>query len=367
MGKTISAILKANEDWLMERVLDYAKRQNYTKYTSTLAEAWRVSIEGLSDAISKAWDTYQGVPELHPDDDYISDPVAAFGILEAKLHRNRGITLAMFLGLMKYYLQSYLDLVHKEFVREEDRHVYRLFIRRCFDRIEIGFCSEWSALTENQKMEDLRQENRSMTNEKNRYLTIFESASEPIILFNEDNEIENINLAGSNLLKLSAVSGQIYYGNTPIDTSICRLFEDTVKSFVESDKKEKAFDMEFVNEGEKKYYDVKMSKMLDVSGKFNGTVLIFNDLTVRKNFEHAQEKLICELKDAITNIKTLKGLIPICASCKKIRSDKGYWTQVEEYIMDHSEAEFTHGICPECMAKYMKDVERKFTGYVSAD
>jgi hypothetical protein len=57
------------------------------------------------------------------------------------------------------------------------------------------------------------------------------------------------------------------------------------------------------------------------------------------------------LRDALSQIKTLSGLIPICASCKKIRDDKGYWNQLETFIQEHSEAEFSHGICPDCMKK----------------
>ncbi len=58
-----------------------------------------------------------------------------------------------------------------------------------------------------------------------------------------------------------------------------------------------------------------------------------------------------ELQKALASIKILQGLIPICASCKKIRNDKGYWEHLETYIHDHSEADFTHGICPECVKK----------------
>jgi YesN/AraC family two-component response regulator len=64
-----------------------------------------------------------------------------------------------------------------------------------------------------------------------------------------------------------------------------------------------------------------------------------------------QKRLIRELQEALSKIKTLRGLIPICASCKKIRNDQGYWTQVEAYITEHSDAEFTHGICPECSTR----------------
>jgi len=84
---------------------------------------------------------------------------------------------------------------------------------------------------------------------------------------------------------------------------------------------------------------------------FMGTQGIVKDISVRKRFEQEREKLIKELQDALAKVKKLSGLLPICASCKKIRDDKGYWNQIETYIREHSEAEFSHGICPECGKK----------------
>jgi CheY-like chemotaxis protein len=69
-----------------------------------------------------------------------------------------------------------------------------------------------------------------------------------------------------------------------------------------------------------------------------------------------------ELQKALAKIKTLSGLLPICASCKKIRDDQGYWTQLESYISEHSEAEFTHGCCPECMKKLYPEMYTKKFG-----
>ena len=71
---------------------------------------------------------------------------------------------------------------------------------------------------------------------------------------------------------------------------------------------------------------------------------------LRKSQEE-REKLIVELRDALSKIRTLSGLLPICSSCKKIRNDEGYWEQIETYIRNRSEAEFSHGICPECLKK----------------
>jgi len=78
---------------------------------------------------------------------------------------------------------------------------------------------------------------------------------------------------------------------------------------------------------------------------------IIRDITERKRAEEERERLILQLQDAMANIKVLRGLLPICASCKRIRDDTGYWKQLEDYISDRSEAQFTHGICSECSRK----------------
>ncbi len=79
--------------------------------------------------------------------------------------------------------------------------------------------------------------------------------------------------------------------------------------------------------------------------KVFGTV---QDVTERRRTEQEREKTITQLQDTLSRIKSLSGLIPICANCKKIRNDKGLWNHLEEYIMEHSEAVFSHGICPDC-------------------
>ncbi len=80
-------------------------------------------------------------------------------------------------------------------------------------------------------------------------------------------------------------------------------------------------------------------------------ILAIEDVSDRKIAEMEKEKLILELQRALEEVKTLKGLIPICASCKKIRDDEGIWNQIESYVQKHSYAQFSHGICPECMKK----------------
>ena len=84
------------------------------------------------------------------------------------------------------------------------------------------------------------------------------------------------------------------------------------------------------------------------------------DITERKKAEEEKKELIMKLEESLEKVKTLKGLLPICAWCNKIRDDKGYWNRLENYISERSGAEFSHSICPECMEKkYPKSKKAK--------
>ncbi|MEE8542098.1 MAG: hypothetical protein V3S66_10605, partial [Desulfobacterales bacterium] len=81
------------------------------------------------------------------------------------------------------------------------------------------------------------------------------------------------------------------------------------------------------------------------------------DITERKKAEAEREQLIKELQEALAAVKTLRGLLPICSYCKKIKDDRGYYHQIESYIQKHSDAEFSHGICKECAEKHFPDFD----------
>ena len=95
---------------------------------------------------------------------------------------------------------------------------------------------------------------------------------------------------------------------------------------------------------------------------YQGEVAILGnsmDITEYKSSATERENMILQLQKALLEVKKLSGLLPICSSCKKIRNDEGYWEQLEVYIMDHSEAEFTHGICPDCTKKLYPNCLRR--------
>ncbi|MEI7555175.1 histidine kinase N-terminal 7TM domain-containing protein [Candidatus Chlorohelix sp.] len=104
------------------------------------------------------------------------------------------------------------------------------------------------------------------------------------------------------------------------------------------------------------YYDVNVTMIRDKGAATNGSLIVMRDISQRVQIEHEREHLIAELREALEQIKLLSGLLPICASCKNIRDDRGYWHQVETYLEDNSDMRFSHGICPNCMKKLYPDI-----------
>jgi PAS domain S-box-containing protein len=114
-------------------------------------------------------------------------------------------------------------------------------------------------------------------------------------------------------------------------------------------------------------FPVEISAGLLGLGQHRYILAIDRDISDRKQAEQEREKLIKDLQAALDSIKTLRGLLPICAWCKKVRDDRGYWKKVEEYVEEHSEAMFTHGICPECFKKNDPELYDKVFGKKGED
>ena len=261
-------LISRREDWLVDKTIGYAKLYGYTPFTSTLAEAWRVSICGLSAPLIKALTHYEEPPQLVAGDHAV-ESITAFGIDAARRHRSRGITIGLFLGLMKYYRQSYLDLLELGELPVERLPFYREFINRFFDRVEIGFCSEWASQSENELILEVREKNRILTHEKNKYLTIFESLKDPVVLLDSSGHIDNVNRAAAELFGGSVVPGTGYYGVISLP-----LLEGVLESLVGN-----ISEHQLETTLGLRSFEVKKQTMLDVSEKFAGTVLIFNDVT----------------------------------------------------------------------------------------
>jgi|GEM_PF-1373850 len=293
----LHTLIAEHEDRLMASILHYALAHGYAAYTSTLVEAWRLSIHGLSKPLLDALRSNHDTLELSPDEDYTHDAIAAFGILEAKRHRQRGVSIAMFMGLFKYYRQSYLDLLDQGGFSPEEKSWAANYLHRFFDRIELGLCSEWTTSSDAERMTELQTASRLMTNEKNKYLTLFESISQPVILLDANGILDRINQAAARWLQ---IADNRFYSIDSIDAVNASLQGKRYDSifpwlwgFLENLDENRTVVTEHrsipLNQQQLEI-EVLCSAMCDVSRKFNGYVLVLFDRT-------HEYKLISELQN----------------------------------------------------------------------
>jgi PAS domain-containing protein len=104
-----------------------------------------------------------------------------------------------------------------------------------------------------------------------------------------------------------------------------------------------------------RHLDLRVTTITGPDGGVAGRLVMIRDITARREVELERERLIGELRKALADIRILRGLLPICAGCKKIRDDRGYWRGLEQYLSEHAEVQFSHGLCPDCLKRYYPD------------
>jgi signal transduction histidine kinase/CheY-like chemotaxis protein/HPt (histidine-containing phosphotransfer) domain-containing protein len=276
-------LIAGDENWLTARIIKYAKERGYTPFTSTLEQAWLASIRGLSAPLIAALDEGRPFGAVAAEADYSRDPIALYGIEAAKRHRSRGVTLGLFLGLMKSYRQTYVELVTGPDSRDEDREANRAIVDSFFDRMEVGFCDEWSGRPADEQFEQLRLQNQKITNEKNKYLTIFESLRDPVILIDDSGKVENANHAALTLFAGAAAPGASYYGGA-------RLPIDEILGGALIDGREPTGERQLTTNAGSRWFDIKTQRMLDVSEKYLGAVVILNDVSEHRRAREEAER-----------------------------------------------------------------------------
>ncbi len=286
MGGSILERLRDHERRLMRRVLARAAEHGYTPYTSTLEEAWRVSVEGLSCALGEAW-TKDPRPRRPRGEPGFGGCEEAFAVLEARRHRERGVPLAMFLGLFKHYRDAYLELL-AELAPDETEAA--AFAAAFFDQVEVAFCGEWGRLSGDARQAELSDANRRLSGEKSRYLTIFESLPGPALYVGPDGKLENMNCAAGELLLGERNPGAGYYGELLGDQF--SWLSGVVQELLAS-----ALGKVLVREVDARTarglrrVRITGSRMLDFTGKYAGALLILEDATERAALEERVQVL----------------------------------------------------------------------------
>jgi len=296
--------ITGSEEFLLEKTVQFAREQGYLKYTATSKEAWRIAIAGLSEALVKGLQTLYPNFELPVLADYSRDPIAAFAVLEAQRHRSRGVSLDMFLGLMKYFREAYFELVRAQNHNNTHRDQCTGVIQRLFDRIEIAFCMEWAKSEKSEVVKELQRRNRSMADEKGRYVTIFESHPLPVFILDKECKVIAFNLTAKSFLESAGHadctslydmnktaldgSGNLEQGDSiPQDrekTDIGSVFPwliDDLKTFILSNDVTISIDRETLIQKIRKHFRIIFSRILDISEKLSGVIITLEDVTER--------------------------------------------------------------------------------------
>lgn len=269
----LKRLINEHEDWLIDRVVHYAQINDYTRYTSTLREAWRASIVGLSQPLVDALD------EMSADGRPAGAPIraaVAFGVKEARKHGARGIDLGLFLELMKLYRRTYFDLVAEKVPGVRDQQHLTSLLLDMFDSIEIGLVREWIDTHGTSELDHLREQNRALSNEKNKYLTVFESIAEPTILLDLDDNPLHVNAAGGRILLGEDSPGASYYGHPDTD----RLRYIVAEILHRAGRDDAGIDQISLDTAiGPRTFSIAIQEMLDISDKFAGRVVILKDVT----------------------------------------------------------------------------------------
>ena len=210
------------------------------------------------------------------------------------------------------------------------------------------------ALHQQRLQEENQRAQEALRESEERYRTLVESQGEGVGIVDAEERFIFANPAAHDIFGVpsGALTGRNLREFVDTETfALVRAQTETCQT-----GKKSTYEMEIGRpDGKRRTLLVTATPRFDDEGQFTGTFGIFRDVSELKRVEKERERLIVELQEALARVKTLSGMLPICAHCKKIRDDAGYWHQVEVYIRDHSEAEFSHGICPECARKLFPD------------
>jgi PAS domain S-box-containing protein len=217
----------------------------------------------------------------------------------------------------------------------------------------INYASDLNALNGQlqQEITERRQAETALAQSEEKYKTLVNAVAESSFLMSTDGSILIANETVASRLGRSVkeLIGSCIYNFFPTD--IARSRKEKAREVITTGNP-----AHFEDECWGRHLDNSVYPVRNLQGNVETLAILGIDITERKLAEAKREQLILDHLDALSRVKTLSGLLTICASCKKIRDDEGRWHQLEVYISEHADTIFSHGICPECVKKLYSEL-----------
>lgn len=229
--------------------------------------------------------------------------------------------------------------------------------RICFDESGIPTGIEGSVRDVTKEVEA----SQALIESEERYRLLYEAAGVEIVYWSPDGVLLEVNNKASIIVNKTPEELKGKHILDILEEQTGRLMLERIQKAAGSDGSH-TYELEFL---EKTYLST-YSRVMGFEGQVQGIQVVAFDITKRKQEEKEKEKLIHQLQTTLNEVKELQGMIPICASCKSIRDDAGYWGQIEQYLEKNTDAVFSHTVCPDCSEKlyghlpwYQKVKEKK--------
>ena len=208
-----------------------------------------------------------------------------------------------------------------------------------------GFMGIVNDITERNEME------KALKESDERFRALFEGSLDGVFIHDFEGNILDFNQAALDAAGYERDEMTSLNFASFMDAEQTRNAMKTIDELLQTGIQQKSNEYKLKRKDGSYVYSENKSAVIYRDGKPHAIIGIARNITERKKSEENLKKLLSDLQKALEEIKTLKGIVPICANCKKIRDDKGYWDQVESYLSRHTEATFSHSICPDCIKK----------------
>ncbi len=294
-------LIQSHQDWLAEHVQAQAKEHGFTELASTRAKEWLQSVNAITDVMVSVLDCcgLGGCPPS-PDAEAPDDPVSLFAVEVSRRHRERGIGLAMFMSLLKFYRRSYGSLVRQEISDPFRKEEYSLFLTQFFDKVDIAQCVDWANAKDEEDLARLEAKHAAVTEERNRFLTLVESMNSSVFMLDEDLNIEAMNTTAASLLGIADDPGHLAYAlnvasqvvtedaatKVSLETALPWLFAGVNRScHLGKGEQDCRFDVAAEADFETRHYTVSLSNLTNISYSYTGYTVVLDDITDRVHME----------------------------------------------------------------------------------